>query len=339
LKGLTIEAAAGVTTCLLGPSGCGKTTALRLIAGLERPTRGEIVLGDQTVASPASRLFVPSERRRIGMVFQSYALWPHMTVADNVAYPLRMAGAPREERRARVEQALKLVNLGGFDARRVTQLSGGQQQRVALARAIVSRPKVLLLDEPLSALDAKLRERMRIELKELQQRLELTTIFVTHDESEALALGDTVVLMNEGKVVEAASPRAIYGQPVSAFAARFFGTTNFLKGKVGLDAEKRRIVVGGEIELRARIGENIADGADVTASFKAESVVVHRTRPAGANIHPAKVKSVLFLGKVSELQLAVGGLDVVAFINRRDEVAVGEIVYLEIKPDEVVVIA
>src|SRR5690349_3257887 len=219
---------------LLGPSGCGKTTTLRSIAGLERPRQGEISIGGDIVYSSQRGVFVPPNRRGLGMVFQSYAIWPHMTVYENAAFPLRV-GRRRFARREidqRVMRVLGTVDLADMAQREATKLSGGQQQRLALARALVMEPRVLLLDEPLSNLDAKLRERMRFELKRLQRELGITTVYVTHDQSEALALSHQIAVMNEGRIQQVGSPRDIYERPASPFVADFVGSTNFLDGSV-----------------------------------------------------------------------------------------------------------
>src|SRR5690242_1128795 len=216
---------------LLGPSGCGKTTTLRCIAGLERPEEGTISVAGNPQVDAKRDIFVAPHRRGIGMVFQSYAIWPHMTVYQNVAYALEVRRTPRDEVRRRTMEALERVGLAGLAERAAPHLSGGQQQRVALARAIVGRPSLLLFDEPLSNLDAKLRERMRAEIRELQQRLHLTAIYVTHDQAEALALSDTIAVMEAGKILALGSPREIYAAPASRFVADFVGATNIVRGR------------------------------------------------------------------------------------------------------------
>src|SRR3954466_7652922 len=229
---------------LLGPSGCGKTTTLRSIAGLERPQAGEIRVGDEVIYSSAGRIFVPPNQRGLGMVFQSYAIWPHMTVYENAAFPLRVGRRRKFSRREideRVNRVLATVDLAELAQREATKLSGGQQQRLALARALVMEPRLLLLDEPLSNLDAKLRERMRFELKRIQRELGLTTIYVTHDQSEALALSHEIAVMNEGQIVQIGSPRDIYERPRTTFVADFIGSTNCLDGiAVGKDPNSQR---------------------------------------------------------------------------------------------------
>ena len=231
----------GEFVSLLGPSGCGKTTSLRMIAGFERATEGEIYIGDHCVSSHIKNTFVPPEKRDIGMVFQSYAVWPHMTVTENVAYPLKIQKVPKEERAARVAEMLKLVHLDEYGSRYPHQLSGGQQQRVALARALVMRPGLLLLDEPLSNLDAKLRESMRFEISSIQKELGITVIYVTHDQSEAMTMSDRVVVMSRGVIQQIGTPYEIYRNPANKMVADFIGLVNFVEGEVQGD----RIYISG----------------------------------------------------------------------------------------------
>src|SRR5437660_3887671 len=233
VDGASLEVDRGEVFTLLGPSGCGKTTTLRLVAGLEDPDGGEITLRGRLVASVARRLFVPPHKRNLGMVFQSYAIWPHMTVFDNVAYPLRLRGVRGRAMRERVERVLELVGLGGLERRSATLLSGGQMQRLALCRALVYEPDLLLLDEPFSNLDAKLREQMRVELKLLQRRLGITVLFVTHDQIEALSLSNRIAVMDRGRAEQIGSPRSLYEAPASAFVRDFLGQTVILHGRIG----------------------------------------------------------------------------------------------------------
>ncbi|RZJ17560.1 MAG: ABC transporter ATP-binding protein, partial [Haliea sp.] len=223
VHGISLSIQSGEFLTLLGPSGCGKTTTLRSVAGLETPTTGTISIGGKPVFSSAPKCNVPTHARDIAMVFQSYAIWPHMTVGQNVAFPLDVMKLPREESRRRVAEALDMVGLGSYAERSATQLSGGQQQRVAIARALVRRSAVMLLDEPLSNLDAKLREQMRVELRDLLKQVGMTAIYVTHDQEEALMLSDRIVLMNAGRLVEIGTPRSLYLSPVSVFGATFLG--------------------------------------------------------------------------------------------------------------------
>src|SRR5437867_1917113 len=229
---VSFEVPRGKLFTLLGPSGCGKTTTLRSIAGLEKPISGEIAIDGRVVYSSSKGIFVAPNKRNFGMVFQSYAIWPHMNVFQNVAFPLEVRRLSRKEIRERVERVLTAVQLDHLVNREATKLSGGQQQRLALARALVMEPQLLLLDEPLSNLDAKLRDAMRTELKRLQRELSLTTVYVTHDQSEALALSHEIAVMNEGRIIQVGTPRQIYEQPHDKFVADFVGTTNFIGGTV-----------------------------------------------------------------------------------------------------------
>lgn len=222
----------GEFVSILGPSGCGKTTMLRIIAGFEKATDGEIAIGETVVSKAGEGMFVPPEKRNIGMVFQSYAVWPHMNVFDNVAYPLKIKKCSKDDIKTRTERALSLVHLEDYAARFPNQLSGGQQQRVALARALVGEPGLLLLDEPLSNLDAKLRESMRFEIKELQKNLGITVIYVTHDQAEAMAMSDRIIVMNKGVVQQVDVPNKIYEEPANPTVADFIGLVNFLDAEV-----------------------------------------------------------------------------------------------------------
>jgi spermidine/putrescine transport system ATP-binding protein len=221
----------GRLVSLLGPSGCGKTTTLRMVAGLEQNDTGRIAIGDRVVSDPGAGVFVAPERREIGMVFQSYAIWPHMTVYTNVAYPLEVRRGATADVREKVAAALRLMEMEGLADRPATALSGGQQQRVAIARALVFQPRVLLMDEPLSNLDAKLREQMRVEIRALQQRLGITTVYVTHDQEEAMVLSDEIAVMHEGRILQVATPEALYARPVNRAVAAFVGMPNLLPAK------------------------------------------------------------------------------------------------------------
>ncbi len=287
---------------LLGPSGCGKTTTLRCIAGLERPEGGKIVL-DGTALSGNGR-FVPPYARDIGMVFQSYAIWPHMNVFENVAFPLRVAkrkSSAAELKRA-VEEALALVGLEGLESRPAPQLSGGQQQRLAVARALVRKPKVLLLDEPLSNLDAKLRERMRIELRELQRRLAITTVYVTHDQAEALFLSHRVAVMHNGQIVQEGGPRDIYSTPGSGFVADFVGLATFLLGEIvdgGLKA------LGGVV--RCTVPQHLARGAKAVLVLRPENIHVHPSAAGRPNEFAGTLRVAAFLGDHLDCVVDVDG--------------------------------
>src|SRR5258706_6832797 len=254
LEPLTLDIAAGETVVLLGPSGCGKTTTLRIIAGLESPDSGGRVLFDAEDVTPQ-----PIEERGVGMVVQSYALFPNMSVAENVGYGLRVRKASREERDARVAEMLALVDLTAFGGRPLDQLSGGQKQRVALARALAIRPRGLLLDQPLTALDAKLREQLRVEIDRLLRQLRITAVYVTHDQSEAMALGDRIVVMEKGRIAQAGTPQEIYHHPATAFVADFIGTMNRLSGNV---VDGHLVVGSGKIPLPSPPAPPPTEGGD-----------------------------------------------------------------------------
>src|SRR5262245_27431756 len=308
LTGIDFEIPQGGFYTLLGESGCGKSTTLRCVAGLEQPDGGSIAIGGQIVADAESGTHVPTFERDIGLVFQSYAIWPHMDVFANVAYPLRVQ-RPRlaaAEIRARVMDALALVGMETFAHRPATKLSGGQQQRVAFARALVRQPKLLLLDEPLSNLDAKLREQMRFELQELISRTGVTTLYVTHDQSEALAMSDTVAVMAAGRIVQSGAPREVYGRPVNRVAANFLGSANILRGKVVEVRDGLATVAldGGADTMDVPSRASLSPGAAVDVIFRPEDVTT-RLDPADGAIECA-VERVVFQGGMSECQLRFG---------------------------------
>ncbi len=283
----------GEFVTLLGPSGCGKTTMLRIIAGFEKPTDGEVYIGEQLVSG--GKTFVPPEKRNIGMVFQSYAVWPHMTVFDNVAYPLRIQGRAKDEIERRVNDVLGDVHLAQYAKRYPNQLSGGQQQRVALARALVAEPRLLLLDEPLSNLDAKLRESMRFEIKEIQARLGITVVYVTHDQTEAMAMSDRVIIINQGIVQQIGSPTDIYNTPVNPFVADFVGKVDFLSGV----AEKGQIAITGTTQKLAYDGPLTGK---VIIAIRPEII---RFAPRGKGQLDGTLKSQYFLGDVNDCRVAL----------------------------------
>ena len=287
----------GELCTLLGPSGCGKTTTLRCIAGFYTPDEGEIYFGEKLVTP------IPSFKRNTGMVFQNYALWPHMTVFNNIAYGLKIRGTPRREMKEKVTEVLRLTHLEGLGNRWPSQLSGGQQQRVALARALVIEPDVLLLDEPLSNLDAKLRVEMRIEIKKIQKRLKTTTIYVTHDQEEALSISDKLAVMNEGRIQQIGSPRQIYEDPSNQFVADFIGIANFIKGSViKVDEKKLLAVVETEhgFEVEAMLEGGITRNTDVLVSVRPEAVTVYPQGqvPKRMNQIDGMVRLTTYLGDV-----------------------------------------
>ncbi len=315
VDGVSLSVRAGALLTMLGPSGCGKTTTLRCIAGLERPEAGRIVIGGRVVADAERGVFVPASERGIGMVFQSYAIWPHMSVFENVAFPLRVARGRRyaeAEIRSAVGTALAMVRLSGTEARRATQLSGGQQQRLAFARGIVRTPSLLLLDEPLSNLDARLRDEMRGELTRLQATLGLTTVYVTHDQAEALALSDEVALFQAGRIVQRGAPADMYRRPASRFVAGFIGAANFIAGTVESGAEESGGAGGvsvrtGHGPMRCMADAAVAPGAAVTLSVRPETIGLSAERPAtAANVVAATVASRSFLGEVVEYVVDTG---------------------------------
>ncbi len=310
---VTFDAREGELLVLLGPSGCGKTTSLRMIAGLEEPDAGEISIADRLVSAPARNVFVPTEKREIGMVFQSYAIWPHMTVFENVAFPLRARRTRGPVVTEKVRLVLALVGLEGFEQRAPTQLSGGQQQRVALARALVSEPQLLLLDEPFSNLDAKLRVHMRTELKELQRRTGITSIFVTHDQAESMALADRIVVMRQGRVEQVGTPEEIYEAPATRFVSEFVGSINLLAAEVS-SAERRgdavalRFAAGRlPIECHWPDGSSPAKGQQVLVSVRPEHLALGPERPAWhENVWECVVRHAVYYGDHREYEVAVG---------------------------------
>jgi ABC-type Fe3+/spermidine/putrescine transport system ATPase subunit len=302
----------GEVVTLLGPSGCGKTTTLRMVAGFEKPNAGEVEIAGRVVVATNRRINVPPERRDIGMVFQSYAIWPHMTVFENVAFPLNVRHANRQEIKRRVKETLELVGLANFSDRPAILLSGGQQQRVSLARALVYSPSILLLDEPLSNLDAKLREQMRIEIKRLQQQLGFTVLFVTHDQIEAMSLSTRLALMNQGRIEQIGGPQEVYENPQTPFVEDFLGRILRFRGKV---TEKQQgfdvVEFDGLKNVQVRIPES-ADGAEVGKSvlvaIRPEDARIERNDSAKRdNVIPCDVENILHLGRELELVLRVGG--------------------------------
>jgi iron(III) transport system ATP-binding protein len=305
---LTVRA--GELLTMLGPSGCGKTTTLRCIAGLEKPDAGRITIGGRVVVDIERNIFIPAADRNIGMVFQSYAIWPHMSVFENVAFPLRVARDRKyreSDIRDAVGRALAMVRLDALGARRATQLSGGQQQRLAFARGIVRTPSLLLLDEPLSNLDARLRDDMRAELKRLQTTLGLTTIYVTHDQAEALALSDEVALFHAGRIEQRATPDEIYRRPASRFVADFIGAANFLPGTVETSSDDLLSVHTQHGAISCIRQQALQPGAPVTISLRPETIQLHATAPAtAANALPCTVTGRTFLGDILEYAVDLG---------------------------------
>ncbi|HEX4192992.1 MAG TPA: ABC transporter ATP-binding protein [Stellaceae bacterium] len=337
---LSLDIAQGEALTLLGPSGCGKTTTLRMVAGLEKPDAGAIRFGGKPVVSIADRINLPPEKRNIGMVFQSYAIWPHMTVAQNVGFPLKVRRVDAATIRERVRKALAMIGLGGLEDRPATRLSGGQQQRVALARALIHEPALLLLDEPLSNLDVKLREQMRIELKLLQARLGLTLIYVTHDQSEALSLSDRIVVLNRGRIEQIGAPRTLYEQPATPFVRDFLGKSITLPGRVKSIAAGRAAVELGAhndalIDCPMPPALDLAAGREVDISLRPEAI--HLANGPLANSHGAAldgiVEAVLYQGERSECEVKIGGSAVTIYLPPGHQAAPGDKIALAIEPD------
>ena len=275
LKGVSMQLQQGEVVSLLGPSGSGKTTLLRAVAGLEAPKQGRINIGERTVYDGATKLEVPAEERNLGLVFQSYALWPHKTVFDNVAYPLKLRKTASAEIRERVQAVLDQLGLGKLGQRHPHELSGGQQQRVAIGRALVYSPPVILLDEPLSNLDAKLREEARAFLRELIMRLGLSALMVTHDQSEAMAISDRILLLNNGKIEQQGTPQDMYGSPTTLFTAEFMGSNNRLNGKVTELRDGNARIQGEGWDLWGKAAEGVQAGHAATAVIRVEQVRLH----------------------------------------------------------------
>jgi iron(III) transport system ATP-binding protein len=326
LNDLSFEIADGELFTLLGPSGCGKTTTLLSIAGFVKPDGGAIRCGAETFVDAAAKHDVPAERRNLGMVFQSYAIWPHMTVAENVAFPLKIRKASKPVRRAKSAEVLELVELSDLADRYPHQLSGGQRQRVALARALIYEPSVLLLDEPFSNLDAKLRERARTWLKRLQHRLGLTTVFVTHDQDEAMQMSDRILVMNEGCIQQIATPENVYRRPANRFVASFLGRCNLLPGVIGRRGPNGTSEVALHDDRRAlRVaGTDLPVGSDVTIAVRPESVrLIERVDNGDArssdrlNVLEVTLTGASFLGDHYEYSLKAGSIELIADSQNR----------------------
>ncbi len=342
---LSLDIKEGEFFTLLGSSGCGKTTTLRMVGGLEKPDGGEIYLGSKCLVSEAQRLFVKPEKRQMGMVFQSYALWPHMTVYENVSYPLKLRGIKGKETEKKVAEVLSLVGLSGLEERQAPALSGGQQQRVALARALVFSPRVLLLDEPLSNLDAQLREEMRRELKSLQQRLGITVLFVTHDQIEALSLSDRIAIMKAGQPEQVGTPEEVYFRPATPFVRDFLGKTFLLPGKILAISEQQiqveihqvgvaPLAIERDHLISSGNGGAPQTGQPVMVAIRPEKVSLWGAMPqCQQNLVQAELKAVQFLGDRYEYTVALGQETRVLVSPAVKNVKAGEKVYLELKSE------
>ena len=347
--GIGFEVAEGEFFTLLGPSGCGKTTTLRSIAGLEEPEAGKITLAGQDVFDSERGFSLPMYNRDIGMVFQSYAIWPHMTVFENAAYPMKVSRGrrfTRAEIERRVTDLLEVVGMGDYLHRPSTQLSGGQQQRLALARALARQPSLLLLDEPLSNLDAQLREQMRLELKDLQRKSGVTSVYVTHDQSEALAISDRIAVMNEGRIVQIGPPGEIYERPNSEFVANFIGKTNLLRGRL---VEAARADTFGKVEtavgvFRCYFSAPAAAGSAVTFVIRPENLTVTGGAAGGAaagenNLVTGHVRRETYLGEIAEYGVEIGGeTELVVRTAPASGISVGNELTLRLVPEKTVVL-
>lgn len=338
LDSVDFEIQEGEFMTFLGPSGCGKTTCLRLISGFETPTEGKIIIGGKDVTAD------PPYRRDVNQVFQSYALFPHMTIRENIAFGLKMKKVPPAEIKSRVDRVIEMTSLTDFVERRPAQMSGGQRQRVALARAIVCEPKVLLLDEPLSALDARLRAQMRVELKHLQKRLGITFIFVTHDQEEALTMSDRIAVINAGRVEQIGSASEIYYRPATRFVAEFIGETNIVSANI---LSRKDGIAECEIEGGLRV---VADdnpdvpGSPVLLSLRPEKIRLTHDHPGGTNVFSAKVATELFKGAVDDLTITTdSGLELGAMLandgNTHADFKEGDAVHCQILPSDIRIIA
>lgn len=336
-----LEVNKGEILTLLGPSGCGKTTILRCIAGLERPDSGDVIIDGKSMFAQG---FVPPSKREIGMVFQNYAVWPHMRVFDNVAYGLKLQKLPKRAIKEKVAEVLHLVGLDGLEGRYPGQLSGGQQQRVALARALVRHPKVLLLDEPLSNLDAKLREKMRFEIKSLVRRMDITTVYVTHDQAEAMVISDRVVVMDAGNVVQIGTPDEIYKKPANRFVADFIGTMNFIPGEIAEVLQDR-----GSVYVRTEFGAKMlckmldlnaaGPGQQVYASIRPEDIEVFTEPPSGRdNLFKGTIAHRAYLGNFLYFFVNINStmirVQVPCHLTQRE----GEELFLFLNPEKCVVL-
>jgi iron(III) transport system ATP-binding protein len=333
VAGLDLTVQPGELVALLGPSGCGKTTTLRLVAGFMAPDEGEIRVGDRVLSSAAA--VVPPERRRMAMIFQSYALWPHMTVAQNVAYGLRFGGAPRSERAARVDEMLRAVQLPGYGERYPGELSGGQQQRVAVARALVVEPEILLLDEPLSNLDATLREEMRFEIRRLHERFGITTLYVTHDQAEAMVISDRVAVLQSGRVIQVGAPAELFEQPRTRFVAEFIGKTNLVEAV----ADGTASVARGRLRLRIA-ADGLVPGAAAVVCIRPHQIALAPragagAEPVGVNALAGAVIRASYLGDAVDYQVALDDSDVVLRVTGPTpaRARAGEPVILTVPPE------
>lgn len=326
---------------ILGPSGCGKTTTLRCISGLEKPEKGEIEVDGEIFYSSKKKVNISPDKRNIGMVFQSYAVWPHMNVFNNIAYGLKMKNYEEKEMKKRVYWAIELVGLEGLGERSVTKLSGGQQQRVAVARALAYNPKLLVFDEPLSNLDAKLRERMRLELIKLQREIGITSIYVTHDQAEAMVISDEIIIMNNGKIEQIGDAKQIYTKPTNKFVADFIGLANFVDGQI-VESEiggKYALVslYDGKDHYRSRMAENVKKGDEVILFFRPENVKVMKNKTIGEenmNVFTGEISVSVYLGNYIDCRIKIGSKEIRAQISVGEDLNVNDKVFVMVSPQD-----
>ena len=337
VQDVTFEATEGKVLSLLGPSGCGKTTTLRCIAGFENPDRGEIYLDDRKIT------YVPPEKRGIGMIFQNYALWPHMTVYGNLAFGLQIRKVPRDEITKKIKKVLDMVQLEGYENRYPRQMSGGQQQRIAMARALVFEPEIMLLDEPLSNLDAQLREEMRFEFTELQRKLGITAIYVTHDQAEALVISDKIVILDQGKIVQSGSPKEIYSDPKNKFVAGFIAVTSFINGRIdSFTEEKKKVIVKTDDSLVIHGFNNSFDiGQKVSVAMRMNVIKFiqdeNKSDKNTVNIFKGKIIQSSYLGNIIDYKIKVGNWEVRTNSDAKYNFKVGEEVTFYLSPEDIIV--
>ena len=337
VREVTFEATEGKVLSLLGPSGCGKTTTLRCIAGFENPDRGEIYLDDRKITS------IPPEKRGIGMVFQNYALWPHMTVYGNLAFGLQIRKVPKPEIDKRIKKVLSMVQLEGYENRYPRQMSGGQQQRIAMARALVFEPEIMLLDEPLSNLDAQLREEMRFEFTELQKKLGITAVYVTHDQAEALVISDKIVILNQGEIVQSGSPKEIYSNPKNKFVAGFIAVTSFINGRIGsFTEEKKKVIVKTDDGLVIHGFNNSFDiGQKVSVAMRMNVIKFIQDENRGdkntVNIFKGKIIQSSYLGNIIDYKIRMGKWEIRTNAEAKYDFKLGEEVIFHLPPEDIIV--
>jgi ABC-type Fe3+/spermidine/putrescine transport system ATPase subunit len=328
---LSFEVFNGEFFSLLGPSGCGKSTTLRMIAGLEEPDGGEIRLKGEVVASSRDRRFIPAERRNIGLVFQSYAVWPHMTVKENISYPLELRRWRKDEIHRRIEQVLEAVGLSGFTDRRPTELSGGQQQRLALARCLAYEPDLLLLDEPLSNVDARLREQLRLELKRIQQSIGVTIVYVTHDQSEAMALSHRIAVMQSGKIEQVGTPEEVYTRPATFFVQNFVGRLITFQGRLRQKGSQQIAELPDRTELNVDPNRELAGHEDVCIAVRPESIEIMANGSARSGEIKACVRDLAYVGGYYECVFEAAGTEFVLAVPSSFRAKKGETLTLHLK--------